>query len=100
MSGVGWYGDLGNFLVTPTNGPLKTFAGRNVSLGRGYRSRYSKNDEIAQAGYYAATLTDYNIRNELTAAPHSGMMKFSFPKDSCSRIQIYLARRVGGTSTL
>ena len=99
MSGVGWYGDLGNFLVTPTNGPLKTFAGRNTSLGRGYRSHYSKTDEIAQAGYYAATLTDYHIRAELTAAPHSGMMKFTFQKDSCSRVQIDLARRVGGTST-
>jgi predicted alpha-1,2-mannosidase len=100
MSGVGWYGDLGNFLVTPTNGLIKTFAGRNLSLGRGYRSRYSKDDEMAQAGYYAATLTDYHIRAELAAAPHSGMMKFTFPKDSCSRIQIDLARRVGGTSTL
>ena len=27
MSGVGWYGDLGNFLVMPTIGHLKTFAG-------------------------------------------------------------------------
>ena len=100
MSGVGWYGDLGNFLVTPTNGPLKTFAGRHTEMGRGYRSRYSKDNEIAQAGYYAATLTDYNIRAELTAAPHSGMIRFTFPKDTCSRIQIDLARRVGGTSTL
>lgn len=24
MSGIGWYGDLGNFLVMPTVGPLKT----------------------------------------------------------------------------
>ena len=100
MSGIDWYGDLGNFLVIPTNGPLKTFAGRHTSMGRGYRSRYSKVDEIAQTGYYAATLTDYHIRAELTAAPHSGMIRFTFPKDSCSRIQIDLARRVGGTSTL
>src|SRR6185312_4859905 len=27
MSGVGWYGDLGNFLVTPAAGPLNTSAG-------------------------------------------------------------------------
>src|SRR5882757_7494153 len=37
MSGTGWYGDLGNFLVTPTNGALKTFAGHNPELGPGYR---------------------------------------------------------------
>ena len=27
MSGVGWYGDLGNFLVMPTTGDLNTFKG-------------------------------------------------------------------------
>lgn len=97
MSGVGWYGDLGNFLVTPTTGPLHVVAGRHPEL-QGYRSRYSKNDEIAKAGYYAVTLTDYQIRTEATAAPHSGIMRFIFPKNKQSRIQIDLARRVGGTS--
>jgi predicted alpha-1,2-mannosidase len=100
MSGIGWYGDLGNFLVTPTTGALQIVAGRHPQLGKGYRSRYSKSDEVAQAGYYAATLTDYNIRTEVTAAPHSGMLRFTFPKSSTSRIQIDLARRVGGTSVL
>jgi predicted alpha-1,2-mannosidase len=99
MSGVGWYGDLGNLLVTPTNGPLQVTAGRHPALGRGYRSRYDKKTEVAQAGYYAATLTDYGIRAEATAAPHSGLLKFTFPRHAQSRIQFDLARRVGGTST-
>lgn len=34
--------------------------------------RYPKDNEIAQAGYFAATLTDYHIRTELTSALHSG----------------------------
>ena len=100
MSGVGWYGDLGNFLVIPTTGDLKTSAGNAKNPEEGYRSRYSKKDEVAKAGYYAATLTDYNIRAEATAAPHSGILRFTFPKNEQSRIQIDLARRVGGTSTL
>ncbi len=99
MSGIGWYGDLGNFLVMPTTGKLKTSAGRIDHPEEGYRSRYSKEDEVAQAGYYAATLTDYQIRAEATAAPHSGMLCFTFPENEQSRIQIDLARRVGGTST-
>ncbi len=99
MSGVGWYGDLGNFLVMPTTGQLKTSSGRADHPEEGYRSRYSKEDEVAKAGYYAATLTDYKIRAEATAAPHSGMLCFTFPENSQSRIQIDLARRVGGTST-
>lgn len=100
MSGVGWYGDLGNFLVTPTTGPLQVIAGRHKELGKGYRSRYSKKDEVARAGYYAATLTDYNVRVEATAAPHSGMLRMTFSQNKQSRIQIDLARRVGGTSVM
>lgn len=99
MSGIGWYGDLGNFLVMPTVGELKTSSGRVAHPEEGYRSRYSKEDEVAKAGYYAATLTDYHIRAEAAAAPHSGILKFTFPKHQQSRIQIDLARRVGGTST-
>ena len=99
MSGIGWYGDLGNFLVMPTTGELKTSSGRADHPGEGYRSRFSKDNEVAKADYYAATLTDYNIRAEATAAPHSGILRFTFPKNDQSRIQIDLARRVGGTST-
>lgn len=99
MSGIGWYGDLGNFLVMPTTGNLKTSSGRIDVPEEGYRSRYAKEDEVAKAGYYAATLTDYHIRAEASAAPHSGMLRFTFPENEQSRIQIDLARRVGGTST-
>lgn len=99
MSGIGWYGDLGNFLVMPTTGKLKTFAGKLTDPAGGYRSRYDKSSEKAQAGYYSVFLTDYGIKSEATAAPHSGMLRFTFPENNQSRIQIDLARRVGGTST-
>ncbi len=99
MSGIGWYGDLGNFLVMPTTGELKTSSGRADRPGEGYRSRFSKPSEVAKAGYYAVTLTDCQIRAEAAAAPHSGMLCFTFPENDRSRIQIDLARRVGGTST-
>ncbi|HMH21309.1 MAG TPA: GH92 family glycosyl hydrolase, partial [Puia sp.] len=99
MSGIGWYGDLGNFLVLPTSGPLKTSAGRPDHEEEGYRSSYSKSSEHAQAGYYDVFLSRYRVRAEMTAAPHSGILRFTFPKDNQSRIQIDLARRVGGTST-
>jgi predicted alpha-1,2-mannosidase len=98
MSGTGWYGDLGNFMVMPTTGPLKTYYGETDQPGSGYLSSYDKATETAQAGYYAVTLKDYQIRTELTAAPHSGMLRFTFPENPQSRIQIDLARRIGGTS--
>ncbi|MDB5006707.1 MAG: alpha,2-mannosidase [Mucilaginibacter sp.] len=100
MSGIGWYGDMGNFLVVPTTGKLKTSAGTLADPKGGYRSAYLKSSEKATAGYYSALLTDYNIKAEMTAAPHSGMLRFTFPQNKQSRIQIDLARRVGGTSTL
>jgi predicted alpha-1,2-mannosidase len=98
MSGIGWYGDLGNFLVMPTTGELKTVAGKLDNPDKGYRSRYDKETETAKAGYYSVHLTDYDVKAELTVAPHSGIIRFTYPKNDLSRIQIDLARRVGGSS--
>ena len=98
MSGIGWYGDLGNFLVMPTTGKLKTQRGVKGSED-GYRSRFHHETEVARAGYYAVTLDDYRVRAELTAAPRAGILRFTFPQSSQSRLQIDLSRRVGGTST-
>lgn len=100
MSGIGWNGDLGNFLVMPTAGKLKTNSGKLNTTGDGYRSGYDKSSEKASAGYYSVHLTGNNIKAELTAAPHAGMMRFTFPANKQSRIQVDLARRVGGTSSL
>ena len=100
MSGIGWYGDLGNFLVMPTTGPLKTNSGSIKDPDSGYRSRYSKNSEKASAGYYSVMLDDYKIQAEMTATTHCGILRFTFPENHKSRIQVDLARRVGGTSTL
>lgn len=100
MSGIGWNGDLGNFLVMPTTGTLKTIAGTSERPNSGYRSHYSKASEKASAGYYSVVLDDYQVKAEMTATTHCGMLRFTFPEDTVSRIQIDLARRVGGTSTL
>ncbi|WP_372653591.1 GH92 family glycosyl hydrolase, partial [Draconibacterium sp.] len=99
MSGVGWFGDLGNFLVTPATGKLITNRGVPEEPEGGYRSRFSHDTEVTSAGYYAVTLDDYNVRTELTAAPRAGIIRFTFPENDSSRIQIDLSRRVGGTST-
>jgi predicted alpha-1,2-mannosidase len=99
LSGIGWYGDLGNFLVMPSTGPLKTSAGHADHEEQGYRSAFAKKSESASPGYYKVELSKYQVKAEMTAAPHSGMMRFTFPANDRSRIQIDLARRVGGTAT-
>ncbi|MDD4969098.1 MAG: GH92 family glycosyl hydrolase [Paludibacter sp.] len=100
MSGVGWYGDLGNFLVMPSTGKRFLISGNeNDTLKRGYRSFYDKKSEKASAGYYSVNLNEYSIKTEATATSHCGMLRFTFPENKQSRIQIDLARRIGGTST-
>ena len=100
MSGIGWYGDLGNLMVMPTTGPLCTYAGRDGVAVKGWRSGYDKASERAHAGYYAVRLTSYDVMAEATAAPHCGALRFTFPAADTARIQIDLARRVGGTASL
>src|ERR1700757_4663365 len=58
MSGIGWYGDLGNLQTTATTGPLKTERGDHGAED-GFRSRFHHETEAAKAGYYAVTLDDY-----------------------------------------
>lgn len=99
MSGIGWNGDLGNFLVMPTSGDMLTVAGKEDGSVKGWRSVYDKASETAKAGYYSVMLSDYGILAEASATPHCGMLRFTFPENPASRIQIDLARRTGGTST-
>jgi len=99
MNGVGWFGDLGNFLTMPTTGEtMYTIAGLENGSIEGWRSAYDKETETAAAGYYSVRLTDYDILAEMSATTHCGAMKFTFPENEVSRIQIDLARRVAGTA--
>ena len=98
MSGVGWFGDLGNLLIMPTTGDIKTVPGKEDGSVKGWRSAYDKSSEKAEAGYYTAFLTDYGIKAETSATEHCGALRFTFPENRKSRIQIDLARRIAGTS--
>lgn len=98
MSGVGWYGDFGNFLVMPCRGRMYKTAGTMDGSVEGWRTRMDKARETAQAGYYSIYLPEYGITAESTAAAHSGILRFTFPQGEDSRIQIDLARRVAGCS--
>ncbi len=100
MSGIGWFGEMGNFLIMPTVGEFHAVAGKEDGRIGGYRSAYDKSSEMSQAGYYRVRLTDYDVNVETSATPHCGILRFTFPESDRSRIQIDLARRVGGTSTM
>lgn len=79
FSGTG-HSDLGDFLVMPTTGPLKLNPGTAENPDSGYRSRFSHENETAQAGYYKVLLEDYNIEAEMTATTRVGMHRYTFSK--------------------
>ena len=83
MSGIGWYGDLGDFQVMPADQP----------------ARFSHANEIAKAGRYEVTLDEPNVRVSLTAdSGQCGTCRFTYPKSEKSVLKIDLARRIGELS--
>ena len=83
MSGVGYYGDFGNFQVMP---------------GKVAKSRFSHDDEKAEAGYYRVRLPEADVEVELTAAPRAGMIRLTYEKGGEGSFKIDLARRIGELS--
>ena len=72
---------LGGLGIMAANGDLKIRVGDEQKPDEGYRSRIDKRTERAEIGYYAADLTDYGIKAEVTATTRCGMERFTFPTD-------------------
>ena len=105
MSGIGWYGEFGNLQTMPISGPRRYFSNTNEyrrkPIGElGWESHFDHDTEITRPGYYAVTLTDYDIRTEAVAARHTGALRFTFNRSGESHILIDLHRRVGGHSNV
>ncbi len=103
LSGIGWYGELGNIQTMPVAGPRRYYSATNeyaaAHIGSiGWESRYDHETEITRPGYYAVTLTDYDIRVEATAARHCGALRFTFAQAGEGHVMIDLYRRIGGHS--
>lgn len=93
MSGTG-VGDMGDILLMPFTGNTKFVPGSKENPEEGYRSRYSKNTEVASPGYYSVLLEDYGIKAELTASQRVGFHKYTFPGDLESKIVIDLGHGI------
>ncbi|MDP4174526.1 MAG: GH92 family glycosyl hydrolase [Bacteroidota bacterium] len=98
LSGTGC-ADLGDILIMPTTGKLKTEPGQKDKPGSGYRSSFSHKTEIAKAGYYSVMLDDYNIKAELTSTLRAGFHKYTFPKNISSNIIIDLVHGIEDKTT-
>ena len=85
FSGTG-HSDLGDFLIMPTTGVLQLNPGTASNPEKGYRSKYSHANEIAQANYYKVKLDDHNITAELTTSQRVGFHRYTFPKSDSAHI--------------
>ncbi len=85
FSGTG-HSDLGDFLIIPTIGKLQLNPGTASHPENGYRSRFSHQNETAEAGYYKVKLDDHNILAELTATTRVGVHRYTFPKSDQAHI--------------
>ena len=94
LSGTG-IGDLGDVLITPYTGVVKSSPGTQDAPLSGYATKYSHSDEIARAGYYSLVLKDYNIRAELTATERVAFHKYTFPESAQAHIAINLEYGIG-----
>ncbi len=101
MSGIGWYGDLGNLQLMPVTFVDGLRSGSNeetplTKSGEGWKSLFSHDDEITKAGYYAVKLQKYNIFVEATASVRTGVLRFTYPENESAKLIMNFARRIGG----
>jgi predicted alpha-1,2-mannosidase len=73
-------GKYGNILVAPVTGPLDL---ADVESPR--------RDEVNHPGYYAATLTRYNTRAELTSSRRVGFHRYTFLASAPSHLTVNIA---------
>jgi len=80
LSGTG-VSDYGDILFMPV-----LESGLQLNNGAdgtdGYRSPFTKNNEIAKPGYYRTLLDKHQIDVELTVTPRAGMHKYTFPAEA------------------
>jgi predicted alpha-1,2-mannosidase len=89
LSGTG-IGDLGDILIMPYTGTVKTDKGTQTDPKSGYASHYSHQTEKVRPGYYSVLLSNYGIRAELTTTERVGFHQYHFPQGKAGHIIIDL----------
>ena len=90
LSGTG-IPDYGDVLLMPTTREARLSNGLDGSPG--YSSAFSHAMEEAEPGFYAVTLSDYDIRAELTATLRAGLHRYRFPPGQPGHVVLDLSHR-------
>jgi predicted alpha-1,2-mannosidase len=80
----GAQGKYGNILVAPVTGSLDL---NDIKTPR--------TDEVNHVGYYAANLSRYNVKAELTSSRRVGFHRYTFPKSQQAHVTINVASALG-----
>lgn len=91
---------VGGVVFMPTTGTLQTTPGTLENPDSGYRSRFDKNEEHAEPGYYSVFLKDYEINAELTATERVGFHRYTFPQTNNAHLIIDIGHKQGESSTV
>lgn len=91
---------IGGVVVMPTVGEVKTMPGPLENPDAGYRSRFDKETEQAEPGFYAVLLKDYGIKVEMTATQRVGFHRYTFPASDESRLIFDIGHKQGESSTV
>lgn len=92
LSGTG-IPDYCDILFMPTVGEPQFSAREGEKPINGYASKFSHQNEKAEAGYYSVKLDDDNIFAEMTATTRVGFHRYTFPKSDEANIILDLKWR-------
>lgn len=86
---------IGGIALMATTGDLITIPGELEDPDQGYRTRFSKENEVARPGYYKVLLDDYDVTAELTSTPRVAYHRYTFPESDQSNILFDIGNRQG-----
>ncbi len=89
---------IGGVVIMPVAGEVKTTPGTLEDPDTGYRSRFQKDTELSEPGFYSVVLEDYQIKVELTATERVSWYRFTFPESDQSRLLFDLGHKQGESS--
>jgi predicted alpha-1,2-mannosidase len=86
---------VGGLSYMPTTGDLKVKPGELEDVASGYRSKFDRKNEVAEAGYYKVLLDNYKITAELTATKRVGFQRYTFPESEQSHLILDIGNTQG-----